>query len=157
MVEACPRVGSLWCCTKGGIMKRLAISVVLAMVCLSAFAAFATFVAKDAIAQVVRAAAVKVVDEPGRNPYQAFRPFSVSTPSTDGSYFCQQPPSPPVCFLLLPDVPAGKRLVVENVTGKVSVLAPGFPSAVNLQTSGSLGFANLVAIPMELLPGVTGN
>ncbi|MGH9720610.1 MAG: hypothetical protein ACRD8O_10385 [Bryobacteraceae bacterium] len=101
----------------------------------------------------MKAALVKGIDEPGRNPYQAFRPFNLTVPSSDSSYFCQQPPSPPVCTLIFPTVPAGKRLVVENVTGFVAAIAPGFPIPLTFSASNP-GGGTIQAIPLQLLPGV---
>ena len=101
----------------------------------------------------VRAALVQVIDEPGRNPYQSFVAFDGTiSAAADGSFFCQQPPSPPTCFVIFPAVPAGRRLVIENLTGTVTVLSPGFPSAVTIQT-GVPAFANRVSVPFELLLG----
>jgi hypothetical protein len=117
-------------------------------------ALLATATAAAALAQT-RPALVRNVDEPGRNPYQSFVSFNASLASTDGRYFCQQSPDPPVCFVVFPAVPAGKRLVVENLTGWVAVQSPNFPCTVNIQTD-SPTFGNLVSVPMILLPGDLG-
>lgn len=58
------------------------------------------FYAVPAIAQAVRAAAVKSVDEKGRTPY-----FS--------RVQCQPVPATGVCYAIFPQVPSNKRLVVE--------------------------------------------
>src|SRR5262245_25873570 len=61
------------------------------------------FFAKPLLAQV-RAALVQSVDEPGRNPYQETKSVECVT----GLSFCEFDFSP---------VPAGKRLVVTNLSG----------------------------------------
>lgn len=103
-----------------------------------------------------RPALVRNVDEPGRNPYQSFISFNEAAPSSDNSYFCQHSPDPPVCFLQFPAVPAGKRLVIENLTGVINVAVPSFPCSVNIQTTVP-SFANLVTIPTQLLAGDLGS
>lgn len=110
----------------------------------------ASWPAGDASAQL-RAIPVRQVDEPGRNPYQGFVAFNADiAAAADGSSFCQPPPSAPTCFAIFPAVPAGKRLVIENLTGTVTVLTPGFPSAVTIQTTVP-AFANRVSVPFQLL------
>jgi hypothetical protein len=128
---------------------------VVAAWALALIAGYIGFISSDAALAQTRPALIKNIDEPGRNPYQAFVTFSLTTPSTDNSYFCQQPPDPPVCFLLYPSVPIGRRLVIENVTGRIDVRAPGFPLAINIQASDP-NFRNIVNIPFQLLPGDLG-
>ena len=134
-------------------MGRVRYYVVVVLGSAALAAVFGLLNAGPAIAQAVRAALVKNVDEPGRNPYQGFVAFNGSVAAApDGSYFCQQPPSAPTCFLIFPFVPAGKRLVVESLTGTVRVQSPAFPSAVTLQASDP-SFRNVVSVPSELLLG----
>lgn len=95
----------------------------------------------------VRAAFVQVIDEPGRNPYQTNREFAYNFQGSD--YQCVQS-GPPECNLFFPGVPAGKRLVIENVTGAISVLSPAFPRPLNLQAAG----AHLALVPMFLMAGI---
>jgi hypothetical protein len=63
------------------------------------------FGAKPLLAQI-RAALVKNIDEPGRTPYQS-------------SQFCSTPGNT-VCSADLTPVPAGKRLIVQHLSGLVS-------------------------------------
>ena len=65
--------------------------------------------AAPAIAQAIKAALIKNVDEPGRNPYTFEIQCAVSATS---------------CFLTAPLVPANKRLVIEHISGSIDV-APG--------------------------------
>ena len=78
--------------------------------------------AGPAIAQVVRAALVKNVDEKGRSPWSATRDLF---------------PCPPGgCTLSLPPIPAGKRLVIEYISGFVIVNTPSTqPVTVELTVS----------------------
>ena len=64
------------------------------------------------IAQAVKAALVKNVDERGRVPYQQ-------------EVGCQAAPANPTCLGVGPQVPNGKRLVVEHVSTSIS-LQTGF-------------------------------
>ena len=72
------------------------------------------FTAGPAIAQAVRAALVSNVDDPGRVPYQV----GINDPVA--FLDCSS-----VCVTEAPQVPAGKRLVITNVSG---VLLTGLPS-----------------------------
>jgi len=120
---------------------------------LAAAIAIGLFFAAPAAAQT-RAVPVRNVDEPGRNPYQGWVSFDASRASGDG-FFCQLPPNPPVCNAIYATVPAGKRLVVENITGTITVVAPNFPGVVQLQTGNP--FTHLVTVPTFLMPGDVGN
>jgi hypothetical protein len=72
--------------------------------------------AQDAVVAVIpRPAIVKNVDEPGRIPYQQF--FS-ATPGTTGCGLN-------FCSYSFPAVPAGKRLVITDFYGIVSLLPTG--------------------------------
>jgi len=88
------------------------------------------FYAVPALAQGIRAALVKNIDEKGRTPYMEYTVRSC----TGGG--------PNVCELVFPPVPPGKRLIVEQVNAGVSL------------ASGGLRFAALVAPPnvVFLLP-----
>jgi hypothetical protein len=70
------------------------------------------FSAGPAIAQAVRAALVSNVDDPGRIPYRVVESFS----QQDCEFGCQGG---------APLVPAGKRLVITNVSGDLSTTVPG--------------------------------
>lgn len=97
-----------------------------------------SLVAPRLIAQI-RAALVKNVDEPGRQPYQAYIEFSQASCSFNCSNF--------VSFGSIrlfdgPAVPAGKRLVIRNVSGRL----PNATTAgvqVALQTSQILSAQNV--------------
>ncbi len=65
------------------------------------------FYAIPAIAQSIRAALVKNIDEPGRNPYS-----STFTCTSPGFSACTAEATP---------VPAGMRLVIENVNAQIVV------------------------------------
>ena len=105
-----------------------------------------------AIAQTaIRAVLVKNIDEPGRSPYQGYVGFS--SISTNNDYFCT--PNGLSCSLYFPPVPAGKRLVVESLTGTVNTPAPGFP--LELIVFSEPTFQRIGIIPFRLLAGVTGN
>jgi hypothetical protein len=93
-----------------GNVCRLVLSLLVAAAMLGAFAI------TPALAQT-RAALVKNVDEPGRAPYQHtvdFSPGECTTPS--------------FCIVEFPAVPAGKRLVVENITVYAAVAEGGAPT-----------------------------
>lgn len=106
------------------------------------------------VAAQTRTLLVKSVDEPGRNPYQGFVSFDGARASGEG-FFCQLPPNPPVCNATYAAVPAGKRLVVETITGTITVVAPNFPGVVQLQTGNP--FTRLVTVPTFLMPGDLGS
>jgi hypothetical protein len=89
---------------------RLVLSLLVATAMLGAVGA------APAIAQT-RSALVKNVDEPGRVPYQHAVDFQGSECTT-----------PSFCIVEFPVVPAGKRLVVENITIYVSVAGGGVPN-----------------------------
>jgi hypothetical protein len=76
---------------------------------LALLAVVGKFYALPAIAQTVRAALVKNIDERGRNPYSEH----VACGFTPPAFFCDAAPTSPV--------PAGMRLVVEYVNMQVAV------------------------------------
>ena len=77
--------------------------------------------AGHAIAQAVRAALVSNVDEPGRIPYQTDQGCNAATG---------------ICSAALPPVPAGKRLVITNVSGTAETTQPN-GNLLLLRLSGS--------------------
>ena len=133
-------------------MKRFASSAALAVALLTVAGVLGTFFAKDSLAQIAKAALVKVIDEPGRNPYQCLSNFDLNTGQSIG-FVCQG--NPQRCTAVFCPVPAGKRLVLENITGYALVDAPSFPKQVSLDVLGNSSF-HLASIPVFLLPGVTG-
>jgi hypothetical protein len=93
---------------------------------LALFAVLGKFYAAPALAQVVRAAVVKNLDERGRNPYM--QTTFLSCTAANG-----------LCDLFFPAVPAGKRLVVEHVSA--NVYAASGINATFLLTPGNAQFA----------------
>lgn len=88
---------------------------------LSGLTLIGVFSAREAIAQI-RAALVKNVDEPGLVPFS--QSFTIST-NACGCMNC--------CFPETPPVPAGKRLVITNVSGYFPVSAAGNLGPVTIQ------------------------
>jgi hypothetical protein len=105
----------------------------------------------------IKAVWVKVVDEPGRTPYQVAASFAGNNSTGDPAGFCQQPPAPPACFLTFPPVPAGKRLVVEHIAGQVRVDAPSFANFLAFRVAPGSGPNIVFHLPLVLLPGVIGS
>jgi hypothetical protein len=95
---------------------------------LTVLALLGHFYAKPLLAQV-RAALVENVDEPGRNPYQETI-FATCT----GSQFCNQG------FSM---VPAGKRLVLTNISGYVDVTAGTLPNGDITSSLGGSQYATV--------------
>lgn len=86
-----------------------------AALALAGAGAVLSLVAPEALAQV-RAALVKNVDEPGRTPYEVYVEFSVFRCSFNCTNFTD---FDPVFLFDAPAVPAGKRLIVEHVSGRL--------------------------------------
>ncbi len=115
-----------------GPLRRL---VVVTMILL-AVAAVVTITRSDVVAQI-RAALVKNVDEPGRTPWETRSGF---LPNGGGCYL------PTDCYNYsdgvghavfdLRAVPAGKRWIVQSVTGG---LVNGYGRATNITLSNSRG------------------
>ena len=97
----------------------------------AAIAVVGSFTAKPVIAQI-KAAFVQNVNEPGLNPYQYYVSFKQGFvfPSAAGS--CNGA----ICNFTLPAVPAGKRLVITNITGNIFVDNPGVTQPVVLYGGG---------------------
>jgi len=99
------------------------------------------FTAKPLLAQI-KAALVQNVDEPGRSPYSSASNFTNSS--------C----SGVLCVIRFTPVPAGKRLVVTNLTGQINVGAPGVVSFLILDAPASaLSTHSTALIPTTLLAG----
>jgi hypothetical protein len=92
----------------------------------AALAALAHFTAKPLLAQV-KAALIQNVDEPGRNPFSEEFDLSPTLPGCTLDY-CDLPGT------LV--VPAGKRLVITNITGQ-AVTSNGLGANVELITRPS--------------------
>lgn len=90
------------------------------------------FYAKPVLAQV-RAALVQNIDEPARNPYQESF-FSYLGNCNAGGQFCNFNYSA---------VPAGKRLVVTNISGYVDVTNGSLPNGVLTSSLGGSQYAQV--------------
>src|SRR5947207_15636412 len=112
-------------------MKNKLFTLLAAMALLSVVGAF---YAAPAIAQTVRAALVKNLDEPGRNPYMHTSYASCTSLYTQ------------TCQVFLPAPPAGKRLVVQYVSAGIE--ASGGITGSYLLNTGA---------PVVVLPGRTNS
>jgi hypothetical protein len=111
---------------------------------LALIAVLGKYYAAPAIAQVVRAAVVKNVDEKGRIPYiQAG--FSSCTPFGAGGAECS-----------FPAVPANKRLVIEYINAGLSHV-PSSPPDVAFRFTGAGGTLHQFSLPVfPRVPGISG-
>ena len=94
------------------------------------------FTTNEAVAQV-RPAIVKNVDEPGRTPYEVWAEFTKFSCSFNCSNFIVF--GDVILFDLAP-VPAGKRWVIQHVSGRIPTSAPGATVALQSQVIISLQF-----------------
>ncbi len=94
-------------------------------------ATISAFVPGAALAQIVKAALVKNVDERGRVPYGV----QVSCDASFGS-----------CVAYGPLVPTGKRLVLQHVSARVS----GTTNLAFFFTDKTTGFQTFVGLPVVL-------
>jgi hypothetical protein len=112
----------------------------------SALTVVGSFTAKPLLAQI-KAAMVQNVDEPARNPYQDGAAFSQGS-GCSGTF----------CNVYFATVPAGKRLVITNITGVVYVASPGVLQPLTLVHDGAP--APAVPIPTVqqagIFPGPSG-
>jgi hypothetical protein len=80
---------------------------------------------------------------PGSSPFQQTVTFSANPPSA-----CRAiPTSPQVCDFQFPAVPAGKRLVVTNVSGMLFVDGPGAVGAIQFFPGPTIGALFLGTYP----------
>ena len=100
--------------------------------CLTVLLVLAKIYEKPLLAQV-RAALVQNVDEPARNPYQEYI-FSYLSNCSAGSQFCNFSYSA---------VPAGKRLVVTNISGYVDVANGSLPNGTLGSSLGGSQYAQI--------------
>lgn len=92
-------------------MKKLTTNILTAVACVMVLTTLGLWAAPQLIA-AVKAALVQNIDEPGRNAFQQ-----------GGFSFC---PGAKTCDVLFTAVPAGKRLVITNISGlMVSFSGPG--------------------------------
>jgi hypothetical protein len=104
-------------------------------------ATIGSFTAKPLLAQI-RAALIASIDEPGRAPYESLATFFASSP------VCAVAGGGTGCNLDFPSVPAGKRLVLTNITGVIFVTSPGLVRDLQL---GSTTVAFRGLIPSALI------
>src|SRR5262245_35185588 len=88
---------------QGGTMRRLALNGLVAIGLMFVAVLAGTFTGARAVAQAVKAALVKSVDERGRTAWQVTQQSNCTNYSS--------------CFISFPQVPLGKRLVIEYVSG----------------------------------------
>jgi hypothetical protein len=81
-------------------------------------------------AHAQRAAIVQSVDEPGRNPYQE----SIANTNCRTTQFCN---------FAFATVPAGKRLVLTNISGYVDTGVGTFPNGIVQSSLGGSAYATL--------------
>ena len=100
--------------------------------CIAVLLALAKIYEKPLLAQV-RAALVQNVDEPARNPYQeSFFSYLGNCPA--GNQFCNFNYSA---------VPAGKRLVITNISGYVDVTGGSLPNGTLGSSLGGNQYAQI--------------
>jgi hypothetical protein len=116
------------------LTRLLTISVVIAI-----GAVVVALTASSTIAQTVRAALVKNVDEPGLVPFS--QTFTISQ-SDCGCTNC--------CFLQTDPVPAGKRLVIQNVSGYFPLAATANmgPFTIAQLDPGTFASTTIATIPL---------
>ncbi len=111
---------------------------------LALIAVLGKYYAAPAIAQVVRAAVVKNVDEKGRIPYMAATPTSCVPFSASG------------VDCTFPAVPANKRLVIEYINAGISH-SPSSPPDVAFRFTGAGGTSHQFSLPVfPRVPGISG-
>jgi hypothetical protein len=93
--------------------------------------------ARTSIAQTVRAALVRNVDEPGLAPFS--HNFVISQ-TVCGCTNC--------CFPETAPVPAGKRLVIQNVSGFFPVISTANMGPVNLQERDGSTVQQIAVLPV---------
>jgi hypothetical protein len=93
--------------------------------------------AKPLLAQI-KAAFVENVDEPGRSPYSSTTTFNPAKCDLNAI----------LCLAEFTAVPAGKRLIATNLTGRIDVQTPGVIFDFTLSVD------NQVTVPTTLLAGV---
>jgi len=98
-------------------MKKLTHVALVGVGLLALAGLYNSFNLPKVVAQTVRAALVKNIDEPARNPYQVYITALPAVNGPCGSNFCE--------YALTP-VPANKRLVITNVSMRI------VPSASNI-------------------------
>jgi len=113
-------------------------SVVWMAAGVAALTVVGAFTAKPLLAQI-KPALVQNVDEPGRSPYSSFVKINSGT-CVDNS-----------CALFFAAVPAGKRLIATDLTGRINVISPGVVSLLIL--AGAPSGDSQVQIPTTLLAG----
>jgi hypothetical protein len=123
-------------------MKRI-VSHALALILLVTFGIALDSTANEAFAQI-RPAYTKNVDEPGRLPYQNIVNFD------SGSCI-----STSFCIVSFPAVPAGKRLVVEEITVLAGVASGGSPNLVAFGDDFATNVGNIYIVKNDFSVGPT--
>ena len=111
---------------------------------LVALACAALFLFTEEAAAQTRAALVKNVDEPGRQPYQSMVEFNTSIPDCPINSFC---------IVGFPVVPAGKRLIVQHVTVLIAVASGGQPNYLAFGDSFSTNTGNVAIVQPNFTQG----
>jgi hypothetical protein len=115
-------------------------------------AALASLLPTAAHAQ--KPALVQNIDEKGRNPYQQGFQFNATTSTTvTGSTLC----ATNSCFIFFKPVPAGYRLVVNQITFTYTAATPGADSTAALLTVTSTTAPVLGDISALPAPTFSGN
>jgi hypothetical protein len=99
------------------------------------------------LAQAVKSTLVRSVDEPGREPYMETMPYSPGTPAAGCSsptFVGGGPLGPFVnnCQIFFSTVPAGKRLIIKDISSRISIVSQGptgFSAEGNLGVSATIG------------------
>lgn len=121
-------------------MKKLRTHLLAIGAVLGVAAVITALTATTTIAQTVRAALVKNVDEPGLVPFS--QTFSISTTACGCSNCCFPETAP---------VAAGKRLVIQNVSGFFPINAVGNMGPITIQErepSPTFGIRTILTLPV---------
>ena len=105
------------------------------------------FTAKPLLAQI-KAAFVENVDEPGRNPFHMNNYLAPNLSSTGVQCSANN-----ICSASYGVVPAGKRLVVTNVSGLLFVATPGVVAYAQIYDSVSNDPLSITYMPTVLQTG----
>jgi len=91
-------------------VRKLTRLLVPGAVLLAIFAVISSINLPKAVAQTIRAALIKNIDEPARSPYQAYVHAAVGPTTGCGLNFCD---------FAFPAVPANKRLAVTDISVRI--------------------------------------
>ena len=122
-------------------MKRLRTHLFIMAVLLGVAAAMIALSPSSSIAQTVRAALVRNVDEPG------LVPFSQTFIMSQAACACTN-----CCFPETAPIPAGKRLVLQNVSGFFPLTSAANMGPITLQqrdSGPSFALTTILTLPVE--------